>query len=82
MARRTNMEELIHCEACGEDYSATYKHTAFKRVLRRRILGSGGNSSKHTVVTFYGCFTRVHKQETTRTVGVFNVTHIYTVLTK
>jgi len=29
MARRTNMEELIHCDACGEDYSSTYKRCPF-----------------------------------------------------
>ena len=29
MARRTNMEELVHCDACGEDYSATYKRCPF-----------------------------------------------------
>jgi len=29
MARRTNMEDLIHCDACGEDYSATYKRCPF-----------------------------------------------------
>ena len=29
MARRTNAEGLIHCNACGEDYSATYKRCPF-----------------------------------------------------
>ena len=29
MARRSNLEGLIHCEACGEDYSATYKRCPF-----------------------------------------------------
>lgn len=29
MARRTNTEELIHCQSCGEDYSATYKTCPF-----------------------------------------------------
>ena len=29
MARRSNLEGLIHCDACGEDYSATYKRCPF-----------------------------------------------------
>lgn len=29
MARRTNAEGLIHCNACGEDYSATYRRCPF-----------------------------------------------------
>ena len=29
MARKTNLEGLIHCEACGEDYSATYRRCPF-----------------------------------------------------
>lgn len=29
MARKANPETLIHCDACGEDYSATYKRCPF-----------------------------------------------------
>ena len=29
MARKNNVDELIHCDACGEDYSATYKRCPF-----------------------------------------------------
>lgn len=29
MARRSNTEDLIHCDSCGEDYSATYKSCPF-----------------------------------------------------
>ena len=29
MARRSNLDGLIHCQACGEDYSATYKRCPF-----------------------------------------------------
>lgn len=29
MARRGNIEELIHCDVCGEDYSATYRRCPF-----------------------------------------------------
>lgn len=29
MARRSNLDGLIHCDACGEDYSATYKRCPF-----------------------------------------------------
>ena len=29
MARRSNLEGLIHCDVCGEDYSATYKRCPF-----------------------------------------------------
>lgn len=29
MARRGNIEELIHCDACGEDYSPTYRRCPF-----------------------------------------------------
>ncbi len=29
MARRNNTEELIRCQSCGEDYSATYKSCPF-----------------------------------------------------
>ena len=29
MARRNHLEGLIHCDACGEDYSATYKRCPF-----------------------------------------------------
>lgn len=29
MARKGNIEELIHCDACGEDYSATYRRCPF-----------------------------------------------------
>ena len=29
MARKTNLDALIHCDACGEDYSATYKRCPF-----------------------------------------------------
>lgn len=29
MARRGNIEGLIHCDACGEDYSATYRRCPF-----------------------------------------------------
>lgn len=29
MARKNSMDELIHCDACGEDYSATYKRCPF-----------------------------------------------------
>lgn len=29
MARKNNMDELIHCNVCGEDYSATYRRCPF-----------------------------------------------------
>ena len=29
MARKNNSEELIHCNVCGEDYSATYRRCPF-----------------------------------------------------
>lgn len=29
MARKTNVESLIHCNICGEDYSATYRRCPF-----------------------------------------------------
>lgn len=29
MARRNNLDELIHCEVCGEDYSPTYRRCPF-----------------------------------------------------
>ena len=29
MARKTNLDGLIHCDSCGEDYSATYKRCPF-----------------------------------------------------
>lgn len=29
MARKNNTEELIHCNVCGEDYSATYRRCPF-----------------------------------------------------
>lgn len=29
MPRRSNLDGLIHCDSCGEDYSATYKHCPF-----------------------------------------------------
>ncbi|MGN0985560.1 MAG: SH3 domain-containing protein [Candidatus Enterenecus sp.] len=29
MARRGNIEELIHCDVCGEDYSPTYRRCPF-----------------------------------------------------
>lgn len=29
MARKTNLDGLIHCDVCGEDYSATYKRCPF-----------------------------------------------------
>ena len=29
MARKNNVDELIHCDACGEDYSATYRRCPF-----------------------------------------------------
>lgn len=29
MPRRSNLEGLLHCDACGEDYSATYKRCPF-----------------------------------------------------